>query len=157
MFETLSRHYRKGQARQGPQAGVSEARSGQLTVPEIPGIDVAGGLRRVAGNRKLYLDLLGMYVKEQQRAAEDVREALRNKDTAIAERIAHTLKGVSGNIGAVEVQEAAGEVETAIRKGRTEGETEEILERLCLILEATMARISAAVAGSAEGSDHSET
>ena len=35
----------------------------------------------------------------------------------MAERLAHTLKGVAGNIGIVDVQEAAAKVEKAIREG----------------------------------------
>ncbi len=68
-------------------------------------------------------------------------EALRNKDFALAGRIAHKLRGVSGNIGATEVQTAAEELEIAIGKGHSEERLEEILQRLANILEATIARI----------------
>ena len=147
MFETLSRHYRKGHA---PHTAMAEVPTEQVAVPEIPGIDVAGGLRRVAGNRKLYMDLLGRYVEGQQEAVERIRDALAKHDTDLGERIAHTLKGVSGNIGDAAVQAAAGELEESIRKRHAERRTEEMLERLSRELEASIARIRSVVVKSTE-------
>ena len=91
------------------------------------------------------MDLLRRYVEGQQDSAERIREALKNKDVALAERIAHTVRGVSGNIGAAEVQAVAGELEESISKGSTESRTEEILKRYSHILEMTVARIRSAL------------
>src|SRR5208337_343871 len=107
MFETLRRYYRRAQARVARTPHFA-APSEPAAVPEIEGIDVKGGIRRVAGNRKLYMDLLRRYVEGQQDSAERIRTALKNGDTTLAERIAHTVKGVSGNIGAADAQTAAG-------------------------------------------------
>jgi two-component system sensor histidine kinase/response regulator len=43
---------------------------------------------------------------------------------ALAERLAHSLKGVAGNIGAKDVQSAAGVLEKAIRDHATAGDVE---------------------------------
>ncbi|MCF7818913.1 MAG: response regulator, partial [Kiritimatiellales bacterium] len=87
-------------------------------LPEaIPGLDIAGGLKRTAGNRKLYLSLLKKYCAGQADAVERIRAALTADDRATAERDAHTLKGVSGNIGADAVQEIAKRLEAAIKAG----------------------------------------
>jgi HPt (histidine-containing phosphotransfer) domain-containing protein len=43
-------------------------------------------------------------------------------DYATAERLAHTAKGVSGNIGAVQLQELAADLEKAIREGQAREE-----------------------------------
>ncbi|MEW6164244.1 MAG: response regulator [Pseudomonadota bacterium] len=83
----------------------------------IPGLDMAGGLKRTANNRKLYLSLLKKYAAGQADAVERIRAALAANDRATAERDAHTLKGVSGNIGADAVQEVARRVEAAIKGG----------------------------------------
>jgi HPt (histidine-containing phosphotransfer) domain-containing protein len=45
-------------------------------------------------------------------------------DRALAERLAHTLKGVAGNIGARAVQSAAGALEKLIRSGAGAAEVE---------------------------------
>src|SRR5262249_13958153 len=84
-------------------------------LPAINGLDTKDGLTRVAGNRKLYLKLLRMFVEEQGQALERIAAALAKEEASVAERLAHTLKGVAGNIGAKGVQMAAGSLEKAIR------------------------------------------
>ena len=82
----------------------------------MEGLDTAQGLRRVAGNRKLYLRLLRQFVEGYADAADRIRESL-GSDQAAAERLAHTVKGTAGNLAAGPVQAAAGALEKAIRDG----------------------------------------
>ncbi len=51
-------------------------------------------------------------------AASEIAAALKSGDPKLAERIAHTVKGVAGNIGIMEVQSAAQKLEKAIRDGQ---------------------------------------
>src|SRR5208337_3129745 len=143
-FETLRRYYRRAQARVARTPHFA-APSEPAAVPEIEGIDVKGGIRRVAGNRKLYMDLLRRYVEGQQESAERIRTALANGDRALAERIAHTVKGVSGNIGAADAQAAAGNLEASIRQNRVEAGTEEVLSQFSRVMGATLTHIHAAI------------
>jgi two-component system sensor histidine kinase/response regulator len=92
-------------------------RRGDGQIVQAAGVDTASGLKRVAGNAALYRNLLGKFVEGQAGAPDAIRKALRDGDRALAERMSHTLKGVSGNIGASRVQAAAGEVERAVREG----------------------------------------
>lgn len=101
------------------------------------------GIRRVAGNGKLYLDLLRRYVEGQRDSAETIRAALENGDKALAERTAHTAKGVSGNIGAADAQTAAGELEGAIRKDEAEGRLEEVLSKFSFAIGTAITNIQA--------------
>jgi len=87
----------------------------ETIVPEIEDVDVAGGLKRVAGNKKLYRDLLQQFADKQGNAANQISEALESNDPRLAERIAHTVKGVAGNLGIAAVQSSAALVEKAIR------------------------------------------
>ncbi|MBI4293933.1 MAG: response regulator [Betaproteobacteria bacterium] len=82
----------------------------------VPGLDVDAGLRRVLGKRPLYLSMLRKFVAGQKSMRAQVEEALGGDDWKTAERIAHTAKGVAGNIGAVEVQSEAAMLEAAIRE-----------------------------------------
>jgi two-component system, sensor histidine kinase and response regulator len=84
-------------------------------LPSIAGLDTKDGLTRVAGNRKLYLKLLRQFIEQQGPAVGQITEALTKGDVALAERLAHTLKGVAGNIGAKPVQSAAGILEKLVR------------------------------------------
>ena len=47
----------------------------------------------------------------------EISTALENGDHKLAERIAHTVKGVAGNIGITEVQSVAQKLEKALRDG----------------------------------------
>jgi len=77
----------------------------------IKGLDITLGLRRVLGQEALYLSLLRKFATSQRGAAAHIREALECQDLATAQRLAHTLKGVSGNIGASDVHRMAAEVD----------------------------------------------
>ena len=96
----------------------------QDVLAQIGGLDVRDGLARVAGNRKLYRSLLRQFVDKQGGAAAEVATALTQGDRALAERIAHSLKGVAANLGAVRAQSAAARLEAAIREGRSAADVE---------------------------------
>jgi len=119
LYQTLARWFRgesktvsSAVARPAPGAA-----AGDVEIPAVTGLDAGSGLRRVAGNKRLYLDLLRKFSVGQNGTIRAVREALESGDRALAERLAHSLKGVAGNIGALAVQEAAGHVERAARDG----------------------------------------
>jgi two-component system sensor histidine kinase/response regulator len=86
-----------------------------IELPIIAGLDVELGLRRVLGKKTAYLNMLRNYVINQENTPAELRAALDAEDSATAERIAHTMKGVSGNIGASSLQEMANELENMIR------------------------------------------
>jgi len=81
---------------------------------EIPGLDMVAGLRRVLGKRPRYLAMLRGFVANQAGAVQQVSALIAAGDRAGAERGAHTLKGLAGNIGASALQVLAGEAEHAL-------------------------------------------
>jgi two-component system sensor histidine kinase/response regulator len=98
----------------------------QDDLPDIPGLDTALGLKRVMGKKAFYLDMLRKYIDNQSEAPLQIRQSLDAGDYATAERLAHTAKGVSGNIGATRLQELAAAVEKAIK----DGESPDVIEGL---------------------------
>jgi signal transduction histidine kinase/CheY-like chemotaxis protein/HPt (histidine-containing phosphotransfer) domain-containing protein/HAMP domain-containing protein len=110
LVQTVSRFYRRA------------PRSGDL--PAVEGLDLQGGLSRVAGNQTLYRKLLREFAEQYGAAANDVRNALAAGDAVRAERLAHSLKGVAANIGARRVQAAADVLEKAIRGRAAPGDIE---------------------------------
>src|SRR6185369_4984089 len=84
-------------------------------IPAIEGIDTVNGLSRVAGNTRLYRDLLAQFVAKHGDSDERIQSAVQRGDHSLAERIAHTVKGVAGNIGINNVHRAAERLERAIR------------------------------------------
>ena len=85
---------------------------------EIAEVDVTSALKRTGGNRKRYETLLHLFVQKQENAVETIRESLSSADAATAERMAHSLKGAAGTLGAMAVSEAAAKAEAAIRTGQ---------------------------------------
>ena len=126
---------------------IAAPRSDQPALPAIPGLDVASGLRRVAGNRKLYRDLLNQYVAGQASAPARIQAALAAGDWATAERLAHTLKGVSGNIGATTIQPLAADLEQALRQQAGMATIAPLLTQTGDMLTAWTAELRAALAG----------
>ena len=86
------------------------------TLPRIEGVDLADGLRRVGGNERLYRDLLVKFAAKNVDADLQIAAALKSEDRPMAERIAHTVKGVAGNLGIKRVQGAAEKLERAIHE-----------------------------------------
>ena len=80
----------------------------------IDGLDTAAALRRLGGNEKLFVGLLRDFIKNQTGTVEAVRKKLEEHDFETAKRLAHTLKGAAGNIGAFKVFEMAGELDKAL-------------------------------------------
>jgi CheY-like chemotaxis protein len=156
MFKTLRRFYRKEKL-DAPRAAKPAAVSAGESIPMIAGIDAETALKRIAGNTRLYKDLLRRFVEGQEDATEKVRGALEAGDLILAERIAHSLKGLAGTIGAVEAQGAAGELERSIHDKATEGRTAEILERLSLDLARTIEAIKKANVMAAEEKEETTT
>ena len=86
-------------------------------LPRIEGLAVDEGLARVAGNKKLYVKLLRQFVAQEADAGARISACLASGDRGTAERLAHTVKGVAGSLGAGAVQAAGGVLEKAIGDG----------------------------------------
>ena len=88
---------------------------GNEVLPELPGIDTGAGVSRVGGDSRAYLRLLAKFIDNQVNAITRIRCALTEGNDEEAVRLAHTLKGVSGTIGATELQEAAAKLARALK------------------------------------------
>jgi signal transduction histidine kinase/DNA-binding response OmpR family regulator/HPt (histidine-containing phosphotransfer) domain-containing protein len=95
-----------------PAAG--EGGKNELQI-NIAGLDTAGGLRRAGGNKKLYLQMLSMFASEYADYARNFAEYLATENWEEAERLAHTLKGLTGTLGSNDVQIHAGKLEVACK------------------------------------------
>lgn len=83
----------------------------------IPGLDFEVGLRRILGNKKSYINLIRKYALGQKNTFLQLEEMLTKGDWNEAIRLMHTLKGLSGTIGAIAIQEKADILEAAINEG----------------------------------------
>jgi polar amino acid transport system substrate-binding protein len=113
-----------------------------LEFPELPGVNVAAGLATTQDNHKLYRKLLLKFRDSEADFVDTFRKALTDKDMEAAQRYAHTLKGVAGNIGAEEVQQAAAALELACKENTPLDEIDPLLVNVAAALSPMLAGLS---------------
>ncbi|KJU86590.1 multi-sensor hybrid histidine kinase [Candidatus Magnetobacterium bavaricum] len=111
----------------------------------IDGLDVANGLKRVLGKSASYLSLLKKFVAGQGNSPDEFKKALSEGRRSDAERIAHTVKGTAGNIGALPVQQVAANLEAAIKQNKPEPEIQCLCEDFARVLQGFILAINNAM------------
>ncbi len=88
---------------------------------DMPGIEVKKGLALARGNRVLYKDLLTKFLRDYADTTSRIKDAVDNDDSERFRHLVHTIKGVSGSIGAVDLERAASDLETGSDQGDGSG------------------------------------
>ncbi len=111
-------HWIKPAVRSKPAKPLQERSSPTQLFPldHLPGINSRIALGRLGGNQKVYCSILRKFATEHSAAVQEIRHLLKEDERHPAERMAHTLKGIAGAIGAEDLQEAARLLEDGIRK-----------------------------------------
>ena len=118
LFSTLLKWIRPKQSMNVSNAPVAKKKTVEQepVLPLIEGLDVELGLQRVIGKKSLYLNMLRKYVSNQANLSNELRTALAANDYSTAERIIHSAKSVSGNIGATNLETMAKTIEKMIHE-----------------------------------------
>ena len=82
----------------------------------LPGFDLAEGLKRLQGNRKLYRKLLLDFIANYASIGEDIQQALNAKDIKQVHSLVHNIKGLAGNLSAIRLQTAATEMDALVKQ-----------------------------------------
>ena len=129
----------------GTPAPVPASASGSASIASlsVPGLDAALGLQRALGKPALYADLLRRFCDGQGQVVHTVREALAVGDMSLAERVAHTLRSVAANIGAMGVSDAAQALELGVRQSDPVPALQERVDALALRLQPLLAGLQA--------------
>jgi CheY-like chemotaxis protein/HPt (histidine-containing phosphotransfer) domain-containing protein len=109
-------------------ASAQNAPSSDLLPESLPGIDIRDGLGRVGGNSRLYRSILLKLRSDFADASGKIHHLLQTGQLDEATRIAHSLKGVAGNVGAADLHAAAAAVESALRQGHQDKAAEALKE-----------------------------
>jgi len=133
----IAKKRRPKTAKRGPSAKPPAAKAPHATKQEggpilpgkIPGIDVRQGVKRLGGNQEIYKKLLGVFLTSKAGAISEIRATLDIGDSDKAERLAHGLKGVAGNVSANGVYELAKDLEALIKSGER-AEIDKAIDRL---------------------------
>jgi PAS domain S-box-containing protein len=114
----------------------------QVDLPEsLPGFDLDLGLELLAGNRAAYRRFICDFARNRQGIGDEMRTALAADDLKRTGFLAHTLRGVAGNLAATALQAAARELEGACAQGLAEQ-----AGRLLPVVEERLAEVLAGVA-----------
>jgi len=116
---------------------------GQILPNEIDGVDIREGVKRLGGNAEIYKKLLGVFLASKAGAVAEIKATLDSGDIDTAERLAHGLKGVAGNVSANGVHELAKHLEAVIKSG-DRAEIDEAIERLSPELDKVIESLQAA-------------
>jgi CheY-like chemotaxis protein len=124
LFATLQKWIKPGEKRTATQKPVvsiepsveDKVISAEDGLPEsLPGFDLADGLKRLQGNKKLYRKLLLSFATDYCGAANDIRIALDAKDFEHTHSLVHNLKGLAGNLAATDLQASAVNLEKLVK------------------------------------------
>ncbi|WP_219835179.1 response regulator [Paenibacillus sp. R14(2021)] len=106
----------------------------------IPGLNLEEALQRVSGKRDILTHMLKLFVRDYRSFDDRLKEALAAGDYPGARRMAHTLKGVAGNLSASELSKSAQILERILKEPEHEqpdgalyaaaAEVNEILQKL---------------------------
>jgi CheY-like chemotaxis protein len=120
LFECLVRWITPKNDQSLRQVAKRRKRSGRTTTAaaptSLPGIDYARALARMGGKHDTFVRLARTFVDQQKDAALRIKTALDKGDTETARAICHSLKGVSGNLGAVDLSAAVDRLGKSIRE-----------------------------------------
>ncbi len=103
----------------------------------LPGIDIKAGLETVLDDSQLYRQLLVKFREGQSDSESELRHAQANNDLETMEKIAHTLKGVAGNLGMKDLYHAALELNAACKAHSDDVEIrlQKTIEKLQIVLD----------------------
>lgn len=134
LFETLRKWISVGDSK--PPAG--ESKTAEDAFVFLAGIDIDIGLARMHGNQDLYMTVLKQFFQDHRTDDQIIARAIGQNNIVLAQRTAHTLKGVSGGIGAQVLYDSAQKVEKALKKNqlvRIEPLMEDLGRELSLVVE----------------------
>ena len=98
-----------------PAVPVSDAgKERQIDLPPLASINSASAVARLAGSSRLYVKTLCMFLKSIPHHEEELAAALEQGDAQRLRRAAHTIKGLTATVGAMETSALAADMETHI-------------------------------------------
>ncbi|MBS0602687.1 MAG: response regulator, partial [Proteobacteria bacterium] len=101
-------------AAQVPTGGNGGGSGGGGDWPSLPGIDRERARQHTGGKLDLYETLLAQFARDHLDADRRVRRLLAGSERLAAVRLAHTLKGSAGTLGAVRLQFRAAALESVL-------------------------------------------
>ncbi|HTN93061.1 MAG TPA: response regulator [Gallionella sp.] len=119
LVATLAKWVRPERPVENKPAGETNRDPATEPLPDLPGVNVSESVRRIGKNVALYYSLLDKFRLKERDIADRIRAALAADDNQTAERLAHTLRGITGTLGAKTLQELSASLENSIHKAES--------------------------------------
>jgi HPt (histidine-containing phosphotransfer) domain-containing protein len=87
---------------------------------DFSGIDLDAALERLDGNEQLFCELLEEFCTSCCSSADSILAAWQTGDFPEARRLIHSIKGVAGNLSAIDLYSAASNLERLVSEGDEE-------------------------------------
>ena len=87
------------------------------SMPSPPVLDIEGALRRLGGDRDLFVELASFVLEDVPPLFNNLRNAVATRDAASIRGTAHALKGLVAGCGGVRVAQVAQAIESAGQGG----------------------------------------
>lgn len=113
LFSALSRWLQKDAV-----VSASHASPVPEAFEDTPYLQAGLALSRLSGKRQLYVQLLEKFVAQYSHVAQQLQSQSIDPNLEPAIRLAHSLSGASGHLGATMLQHAASALEQALRNGQ---------------------------------------
>ncbi len=121
MFSSLARWVTPSKPCTGERVPVSDENDpkteSDISDKIIFGVDIKAGLEICLDKPDLYRKILGMFCQNYRNFGHDFEIALQDDEVQIVTRLAHTLKGAAGEIGATEIPRLAQHLEILCHDG----------------------------------------
>jgi signal transduction histidine kinase/DNA-binding response OmpR family regulator/ligand-binding sensor protein len=120
LISTLQKWIKNVHTELKPQFDIIETdtEKDNLLFKKLQGISIETGLEKVAGNKKLYKKLLLTFYNNNKNLINELNTAFKENDINKAAQLIHLIKGVSGNIGALELYNLSRHLEDAIKTNK---------------------------------------
>ncbi len=119
LFEKVARLLKRSKStEQTFEPGHHKNQESPVLFPALLGLDVDAGIRRANFKPELYRRLLSKFSESHQDFVIVFKNAMKENDRSFAIRLAHTLKGTAGTIGADLLYEAAKNLEEKVHEGK---------------------------------------
>lgn len=128
----------------GSAASDINEHSSHKSLPQIPGVCVAESVSRMGGKLDVYYLLLDQFRRSETNVMAGIQDALTREEFDIAERLAHTLRGILATIGADDLAELVGKLEANVKIGNIEG-VDPMIERINEELATLLSNIDSAL------------
>ena len=85
---------------------------------DLPGMDLVEGLKRLQGNRQLYVNLLTIFLNHHATVEDEFRQLIAAENYRAVAAKAHSIKGAAANLSLVDITRSASALEKNAQNGK---------------------------------------